>query len=580
MHARTAILAAALLASAHQPARAQPSAPDAPEPGQRSEAGAVTSVTLYPDRASVRRTVRATLARGTWTVRVPGLPREADGASLQARVLAPSGGAEAPRLLGVDYSATPRIDFASSPEGRDLVARVRELERSIERLSQERALLAAHGRLVDQVGVRPAAGGADGTTQPIDVQAAARLIDAVSAERRRIVEAARGQDVEADRLKRELAAARQQLEQRGGGDRYDRAALVAVAVPADAQVELEVSYLVPGAGWVPAYAVRGSGDRGEVEVEYDALVSQATGEDWNDVRLSLSTAAPSEASSPPAVEPWYVDVEQPAEKATAAEAPGEPMAMAVAVDAAPDPGTAGSDAELRRRLEELSASAGVQETGIAFTFELPRPVTIPSESSRRQRTRIGAFRPDASFTFVAAPILTESVFLRGDLVNSSAFQLLPGRAQVFMGGDFVGESAMPAVAPKGEFRVFFGPDRALRARREVLSRVTGTGGIFGGSAVTTWKDRITLDNGTGRDVRVELYDRRPVSRNERIECTLKDVAPALSADAAYVERRQPQGILRWDLAVPAAARGPKAASVSWTVEVSRPGDLRITPVPD
>jgi uncharacterized protein (TIGR02231 family) len=257
------------------------------------------------------------------------------------------------------------------------------------------------------------------------------------------------------------------------------------------------------------------------------------------------------------------------------------MAMAVAVDAAPFPGeAAGSNAEARRRLEELSASAEVQESGIAVTFELPRPVTIPSESSRRQRTRIGAFRPEAAFTFVAAPVLTESVFLRGDLVNASAFQLLPGRVQVFMGGDFVGESSMPAVAPKGEFRVFFGPDRALRARREVLSRVTGSGGIFGGSTVTTWKDRITLDNGTGRDVRVELYDRRPVSRNERIECTLRDVLPALSGDASYVEQRQPQGILRWDLAVPASARGPKAASVSWTVEVSHPGDLRITPVPD
>lgn len=577
MRARTAILAAALAATAQPSARSQSPAAE-PAPTQVSESGAVTAVTLYPDRASVRRTVRARLSRGTWTVRVPGLPRDTEGTSLQAKVLSPSGGADAPRILGVDYSATPRVDFASSPEGRELVARVRDLERALARLARERELLAAHGRLVDQVGIRPAAGGADGTTQPIDVQAAARILDAVAAERRRIVEAARAQDDEADRLKRELAAARQRLEEQGGGDRHERAALVALAVPADAQVELEVGYLVPGAGWVPAYAVRGSSTLGEVEVEYDALVSQATGEDWNDVRLSLSTAAPGEASAPPSVEPWYVDVEAPAAKAAEGEAP---MAMAVAVDAAPFPGeAAGSNAEARRRLEELSASAEVQESGIAVTFELPRPVTIPSESSRRQRTRIGAFRPEAAFTFVAAPVLTESVFLRGDLVNASAFQLLPGRAQVFMGGDFVGESSMPAVAPKGEFRVFFGPDRALRARREVLSRVTGSGGIFGGSTVTTWKDRITLDNGTGRDVRVELYDRRPVSRNERIECTLRDVLPALSGDASYVEQRQPQGILRWDLAVPASARGPKAASVSWTVEVSHPSDLRITPVPD
>ena len=153
-------------------------------------------------------------------------------------------------------------------------------------------------------------------------------------------------------------------------------------------------------------------------------------------------------------------------------------------------------------------------------------------------------------------------------------------AQVFMGGDFIGESAMPSVAPKDEFRIFFGPDRALRAKREVLSKSTGSSGLFGGSTVTTWNDRITLDNGTGRDVTVELYDRRPVSLNEKIEVKVPSIVPALSTDKRFTDGRAAQGILRWDLTVPAAARGPKAATVNWTVEVSRANDVRTTPLPD
>jgi hypothetical protein len=42
----------------------------------------------------------------------------------------------------------------------------------------------------------------------------------------------------------------------------------------------------------------------------------------------------------------------------------------------------------------------------------------------------------------------------------------------------------------------------------------------------------------------------------------------------------PQGILRWDLSVPASARGPQALPVTWTVEVTRPNDLPTTPIPD
>ena len=144
-----------------------------------------------------------------------------------------------------------------------------------------------------------------------------------------------------------------------------------------------------------------------------------------------------------------------------------PVAMADMAPGSPtgDPGAAGNSAEMAKAIEEFAASAAVNEAGTAVSFELPRPVTLPSDSVRQQRTRIGSFEPETRFTYVAAPILTESVFLRGDMRNSSAFQLLPGKAQVFMGGDFVGETAMPSVAPKDEFRVYFGPDRALRAKR-------------------------------------------------------------------------------------------------------------------
>ena len=79
---------------------------------------------------------------------------------------------------------------------------------------------------------------------------------------------------------------------------------------------------------------------------------------------------------------------------------------------------------------------------------------------------------------------------------------------------------------------------------------------------------------------MELYDRRPISLNEKIDVKVSNVAPALSTDKPYVDGRMTQGILRWDLAVPASARGPKATTVSWTVDISRANDVRTTPLPD
>ena len=557
-----------------------------------SDDGIIQAVTLYPGRAAVTRGVGRDFKQGLWTLRISNLPASVQGTSLQAKVNAAAGTnpTVAPKLLGVEYAETPRLNFVSSPEGLALAEKVKDIKRRIEYLKQDRVLLEHHDKLVDQIGIRATAGaGPEGATQPIDLEAAARQLEAVRAEKQRILATAREQNEMREKLDRELAVAEQQLAERGGADRTERTALVLMAIPESCAVDVELTYLVGNATWEPAYAVRAAGDRGTVTVEYDALVAQRTGEDWKDVKLSLSTAQPTRASSPPDVEPWFVDVFVPPPPV----APGAPMAvssaapramfdaMTTGAPAAGEPGTGGINENMARKaLEELSASAAVQETGTAVAFEIPRAVTLPSDSSKKQRTRIGSFEPETKFTFVAAPIISESVFLRGDMTNGSAFQLLPGTAQVFMGGDFIGESAMPSVAPKDEFRIFFGPDRALRAKREVLSKSTGSSGLFGGSTVTTWNDRITLDNGTGRDVAVELYDRRPVSLNEKIEVKVPSIAPALSTDKRFTDGRAAQGILRWDLAVPAAARGPKAALVNWTVEVSRANDVRTTPLPD
>jgi len=590
-----ALIAAHAAHAAHaraMPARAAAQDADLPV-GRRAERGRVSAVTLYPDRAAVTRTLRLELAPGIWSVNVTDLPRSVLPQSLQAKVAPASGAGNSAKLLGLEFAATPRVDFASSPEGAALANAVRELKRSIARLAEDRALLDAHGALVDAVGVRPTATeGAAGTVEPIDVAAAERQLEALRAEKARVLGVAREMDARNEALGRELAAAEQRLAARGGADRVERSGVVTLGVAEACTVELSLTYLVRDAAWAPSYAVRATADRSAVAVEYDAMVLQRTGEDWKDVRLSLSTAQPTRASSPPPVDPWFVDVvvpppvaASPAEGSTAGGLmyKSAPAPMAIAPDAAPgspSAGTGGESAEMARALEELSAGASVNQGGVAVTFELPRPVTLPSDAQRRQRTRIGDFAPNARFTYVAAPVVSDAVFLRGTLGNASAFQLLPGTAQVFMGGAFIGDAEMPSVAPGGEFRVYFGPDRAVRARREVVSRLTGTSGLFGGSTVTTWNDRITVDNGTGRAIDVEVYDRRPASRNERIEVRLASVTPALSTDAAYAESRMPQGILRWDLKVPAGARDAKAAKVEWTVELTRPNGLVTTPVPD
>src|SRR5690606_1032143 len=59
-----------------------------------------------------------------------------------------------------------------------------------------------------------------------------------------------------------------------------------------AEVTLELSYHVRGASWSPLYEVRASPDQGTVTWVCKAQIRQNTGEDWDQVKVRLSTTAP------------------------------------------------------------------------------------------------------------------------------------------------------------------------------------------------------------------------------------------------------------------------------------------------
>jgi len=600
-NARSIALAAGLLLSPGAAAHAQ-------QVAERSaaEAGTIDRVVMYPTGAAVTRALHRELAQGLWTLRVTSLPEGVDPRRIQARLRTgdvPVDGA--PRLLGVEYEEAPGLDLAGSPEGVELAEKLKAARTRLERTKQDLAQRAQEDARIDQVAVRATANAtADGGTAKADPARSLEQLAWVQDRKATSLAARRELEQLAEATAREVSTLEATIAQRGAAGRVQRAAVVRIAAPTACEADLDVTYFVPAARWSPAYTVRAAGDRTATGIEYDAVLVQQSGEEWKDVRISLSTANPDDAAQPGEVEPVYVDVQQPSYGlagglAEAAEGgsrprfakrgkPGRPsgggpggggFVGTVGDDDAGAP--AGNLEDMRAdELARLAEGASVADAGIAATFELPRRVTVPSDARRSQRTRITTIDPTCSFVYVAEPLMTESVYLRGDLVNASQYQLLPGPADISMGGDFIGTTPMPSVAPGSPFKVFFGPDRAIRAKREVVSKVTGAAGLFGGSVATTWKYRVTLDNGTGRDLRVELLDRRPVSRNEKIEIKVADLSSALSTDAEYAAGPQKSGILRWDLAVPAAARGKAALPVTWTVQATHAKDVQTTPLPD
>ena len=69
---------------------------------------------------------------------------------------------------------------------------------------------------------------------------------------------------------------------------------------------LLISYEVSNAGWRPAYRASLNSETSIVELERDAIISQQTGEDWHDVRLTLSTSQPRQATRGQEPQQWLL----------------------------------------------------------------------------------------------------------------------------------------------------------------------------------------------------------------------------------------------------------------------------------
>jgi len=75
---------------------------------------------------------------------------------------------------------------------------------------------------------------------------------------------------------------------------------------------LRLNYLVDRASWSPSYNLRApasserASENADVTVEYLASIQQMSGEDWTNVRLTLSTATPALVSSAPALGPLAI----------------------------------------------------------------------------------------------------------------------------------------------------------------------------------------------------------------------------------------------------------------------------------
>ena len=263
--------------------------------------GRVTSVTLYRGQAQVTRTVPIEGNAGSLEIVVGKLPEQIEPNSLFAE------GGDAVEIRAVRFR-TRAVGEQPREEVRKLDREILETQQQIDLTTKQQALLAKRTEYLGKMeGFVVPTAHIDLARGVLDAEALEKLTTFSFDEHEKVVT----QEVElakkAHDLNEQLALLqRKHAEITAGASRTEREAVLFLQKQAAGPAEVRLNYLVNNCGWSPAYTMRSGDDRKKVRIEYNALIHQLSGEDWNNVNLTLSTASPALSASGPGLAPFHV----------------------------------------------------------------------------------------------------------------------------------------------------------------------------------------------------------------------------------------------------------------------------------
>jgi uncharacterized protein (TIGR02231 family) len=336
----------------------------------------------------------------------------------------------------------------------------------------------------------------------------------------------------------------------------------------DAETEIDFSYLIPNTYWSMTYDIRASRDNGKLDISLFGNVYQKTGEDWNKVKLALSTGAPTNSIATPGFYAWYLDIIEPERYAATGRSVGGESADEE-MDQAKPKMKKSADKKMAYRpaaqkAEEITTA--VVETGSYVDLILPLAQTIVS-SDRYQKKFVKDFtytsKTGVSFLYEAHPAQSRDAYLTAEVTNNSEVPWLPGEAQVFLENEFMGKVNIPYLPLGKKEHIIIGMEPRISVVKELVKKYEDTSGVFGGSRKIIYSYKITVESQMKSDNRVIIFDTIPVSRNEKISVEMKNQSMQFVKPADPKETKYVQGERTFDITM----KSGKKTEISYDVEI-------------
>ena len=525
-----------------------PAAADVPEPsdGQALESR-VTRVTVYSDRARVTRQAAAKVTTAPTVFAFRKLPGWVDDGSV--RVSASAG-----RIgdVRVERSFLARATDRSWQRAK---GRHEALESKLAELADELGVLDAQKQQIEGIKAFSLEKiNKDAVLGDIKVKSYKEVLAFISDSLRATAKARRAVLLQREKITPDHQASQRTLDEMQNLMKLEETTvLVTLQGSQETPCTVELTYMIPGVTWEPMHDLRVSTSSARTaEVVSYAVVTQTSGEDWQNAELSFSTQSSSRSVRIPELEALTLGDTHTATRILTSKMTSFNRAQQAFNQQSKLWNKVHQKASARTNFDQTFQSKikylqVVQSKTVRIFESLSKrgttahfkAITAPSVrgDGHPVRMRIGHATLTTLQKIIAVPEQSLNAARTLAMTNSTGQPFLPGKVALYQDGAFLGLTELDFIAQGERFSLFLSVADQIKLSRKLDKK---------NSALVRKKRNkmrvafiVSVENLSDQATTLELADRIPVSENTAIKIDRVKITGGVKPDA--------QGLLHWAL---------------------------------
>ncbi len=500
-----------------------------------SAASRISKVTVYQDRALVTREAQVELPEGQNFILWEGLPSALTEESLRAN----GTGQSAVSILSVEIKKmfTPE---ETNPRVHQIMAELEKLQGELRQIQARQSALNNQRIFVDSVRNFSA------TQVSKDIQTKTVPASELQGLSQFMLDSYTEFELKSLALEKELNDKNKEVQAKqqelytlqSGNSQEKKTAVLSVMTRSKTTFKAELSYVIPQASWHVSYDAKVYPSKNSCNLISYGNVQQWTGEDWKDIKLTLSSARPAIGGKMPELYPWYVDYYQ----IYPASVPASRMLMktkniSALQEASYDMAAGVAAPQAQDMRAELATAQVSQELG-SVTYEVETAATVLSDS-RAYKFPVQSETFKTELDYETSPKLSPFVFIHSKVTNDKDSTYSGGALNIFVDDNYVGQSSINTIGRGEPFDMYLGISDEFKVKRtELVDKKKKS--MLGIKARQDYGYKIEVENYRKEKSRIAVYDQLPVSKNAEIKVELASTSPKPS-------ETKDLGILKWDL---------------------------------